>query len=1311
MKTTRTIQAHEQLKFFIFLCLFFLTGFLKLYGQCSLSAYPNSLSFAAIGETKSLTIYNGSDCPFRAGAPAFLEINISGNTLSVKLLDDYTGLPGATTNVEILLLHQSTGSVLLNIPVQITLAPPPLSGGTIQCSITNVAPGTSPGTISNASSPSGGTGNYTYQWQQSTNDGSSWTNIAGAATPSFTCPPLTFTTSFRRAVTSGTETVYSNVITIVVESVLPPASPSSNQNYILSKTMLDHTGTASFDQIDYFDGLGRPTETVLYKSSPGQKDIVTLQEYDAAGRPSSSYIPVPVSTATGEYVVPSTVKTTSGSFYGDAYAYDKTVYELSPLNRITDEYGPGAAWHTAGKSVKTGWLTNTSSGEFSCALYAVASGTSLKRNGLYSRGELFVTKTTDEDGHISYTFTDKLGQVVLERVMNGSAMNDTYYVYDDFGNLRYVLPPAASDALTATTTWADSHTVLVNHAYLYKYDHRNRCTRKVLPGCDSTSMRYDRADRLVFSQDGNRRAKGEWSFFFYDVFGRQTVSGIWKSASLPALDSLVVKTGYSGSGSLAGHTVNLTLPQMELMTVNYYDDHAFISGVSQLNYVTPPEGYGSRFSSAKGLLTGTRTYRLGDPSRYTVSAFYHDHRGRIVQTRSSNSLGGFDDEYFGYTFTGKVMQHQLVHSAPGKTTQTEVYAYDYGTPATNPTERLLAVTHKLNGSAAITLAQYTYDEVGRIGTKKLATETSSYSYNVRSWLTGIAGTRFNQTLAYNAAVNGITPTKELYNGNIGAMKWKAGDESTERGYKFTYDGLDRLTAATYGEGASLTSNLNRFNEVVTEYDKAGNIVSLQRQGKLDSGYGMMDSLAYTYTGNRLTRVTDAVTAPITYSNAFHFVDRANVANEYTYDLNGNATKDLNRNITSITYNALNLPGVITFANGNTITYGYDATGSKLSVAYTAGGTTTKTEYAGNKVYKNGTLSMILTEEGYITLSGSTPSYHYYLKDHQGNNRVVLNQSGTVEQVNHYYPFGGLFGEGIQTSNQPYKYNGKELDRELGLDMYDYGARHYDASLGKWLIPDPLVEKYYSISPYVYVANNPVNLIDPTGMSYDWVQDKENRIKWDQNATPDTEGYLGKTVYATNENGEFRYGDQYGNWHDSAPLGEVSAGGFQSSGRGPVISGMRNAAKGYDPGWIAGFNQFVDVGLTAINLTLTATTLAADAGSLGSGVRRALNTVDDAAKGSAQLWTSTSKMSSVKNAFGHWKKHGAEFPEFLNTKQYVEGAKDFMHNSPGGTLMKTRANGDILKYHPGTNTFGVMDATGVPRTMFRPTDGMKYWLGQ
>ncbi|WP_298646920.1 RHS repeat-associated core domain-containing protein [uncultured Proteiniphilum sp.] len=192
------------------------------------------------------------------------------------------------------------------------------------------------------------------------------------------------------------------------------------------------------------------------------------------------------------------------------------------------------------------------------------------------------------------------------------------------------------------------------------------------------------------------------------------------------------------------------------------------------------------------------------------------------------------------------------------------------------------------------------------------------------------------------------------------------------------------------------------------------------------------------------------------------MDRANVANEYTYDTNGNLTKDLNKNITLITYNELNLPKVITYANGNTITYVYDGSGSKLSVVYyiNSDGITTKMDYVGNKVYRNGVIGMILTEEGYATLSGTTPTYYYYLKDHQGNNRVVINQGGTIQQLNHYYAFGGLFGEGVQTSNQPYKYNGKELDRFQGLDMYDYGARHYDAALGRWFTVDPLAEKYY-----------------------------------------------------------------------------------------------------------------------------------------------------------------------------------------------------------------------------------------------------------
>lgn len=99
----------------------------------------------------------------------------------------------------------------------------------------------------------------------------------------------------------------------------------------------------------------------------------------------------------------------------------------------------------------------------------------------------------------------------------------------------------------------------------------------------------------------------------------------------------------------------------------------------------------------------------------------------------------------------------------------------------------------------------------------------------------------------------------------------------------------------------------------------------------------------------------------------------------------------------------------------------------------------------------------------------------------GNNRVVLDEDGEVEQVNHYYPFGGLMGESVNlASSQRYKYNGKELDRTHGLDWYDYGARMYDPALARWMVPDPLAEKYYNVSPYAYCHDNPINAIDPDG---------------------------------------------------------------------------------------------------------------------------------------------------------------------------------------------------------------------------------------
>ena len=143
------------------------------------------------------------------------------------------------------------------------------------------------------------------------------------------------------------------------------------------------------------------------------------------------------------------------------------------------------------------------------------------------------------------------------------------------------------------------------------------------------------------------------------------------------------------------------------------------------------------------------------------------------------------------------------------------------------------------------------------------------------------------------------------------------------------------------------------------------------------------------------------------------------------------------------------------------------------------GETHVTYYCGNVIY-DGNVTRILTDEGYVTFNGTTPIYHYYLKNHLGNNRVVLGQNGAVEQVNHYYPFGGLMGESTGGSTQPYKNNGKELDRANGLDWCDYGARWYDPTVPIFMTVDHHCEKYYNISPYVYCGDNPINAIDPDG---------------------------------------------------------------------------------------------------------------------------------------------------------------------------------------------------------------------------------------
>ena len=807
---------------------------------------------------------------------------------------------------------------------------------------------------------------------------------------------------------------------------LTTAAQDASHNYVRTRSMLDEMGGKYLDKVEYFDGLGRPFQTVLKKVTASNSNLVTLQEYDVAGRAVNSWLPI-VSSA--EYVAPAAFKSSAPSNYGnDSRPYGQPVYEASPLNRTVKEYGPGAAWH-GGHSVNTDYLANsTANAQLNCINYGVSSAGALTSNGSYASGQLSVVKTTDEDLNVSYTFTDKMGHVVLSRQMKGSETHDTYYVYDDKSNLCFVLQPMYQSLAN-----------LDLYAFQYKYDGRNRCIWKKLPGAGYMEMVYDNADRLVFSQDGNQRAltSGNWTYYKYDGLNRLTEQGVC-----------------TNKVTTSGTTVHIR---------NYYDNYAFRAQAGFNNSNFPDDASGN----GKGALTASVATVLGSSNKI-YTAHYYDIKGRVVKTVQSNPLGGYDVAATVYTFTNKPATVTHTHTASGKTTRTEVYTYSY-----NHADRLLKVEHTLGGTK-ITLADYAYDNLGRLQSKSLhgsATNKLTYAYNVRGWLTGISGTKFTQNLYYNTG-NGTA----RYNGSISSMTWKAGNESTVRGYKFTYDGLDRLLNATYGETAGINANTDRFSENVTAYDKNGNIKTLQRYGQTAaSGYGLIDNLTFTLAGNLLNRVDDAAAASA-YGGGFEFKDGVKQANEYTYDSNGNLTKDLNKGISTITYNVLNLPNMVTFSDGSTIAYTYGADGTKLKTVHKTGSTTTTTDYCGNVVYENGVQKLLLTDEGYVTLSDG--KYHYYLKDHQGNNRVVINQSGTVEETNHYYPFGGVFASSGNV--QPYKYNGKELDAKKGLNWYDYGARHYDAALGRFTTVDPSAENYYSTSPFTYCLNNPLNYIDPLG---------------------------------------------------------------------------------------------------------------------------------------------------------------------------------------------------------------------------------------
>ncbi|WP_445455986.1 DUF6443 domain-containing protein [Flavobacterium sp. HNIBRBA15423] len=972
-------------------------------------------------------------------------------------------------------------------------------------------------------------------------------------------------------------------------------------------------------QITYFDGLGRPIQQVAHKQSNSGKDIVTHIEYDAFGRQTKEYLPYVNQTPSLDYTNPATVVTDLSTFYstyngGTTHPYSEKELEASPLNRVFKQAAPGDAWAMgSGKEIKFDYQFNETSDAVKL-FTATASWDGNANNkiynsvindlGTYAETQLYKTITKDENwtsgvNNTTEEFKDKEGQVVLKRTYNNGDKHDTYYVYDQFGNLTYVLPPAAEGIGTQTT--------LDNLGYQYKYDYRSRLVEKKLPGKQWEFIIYDKLDRPVATGPAFSPYGGSdigWMITEYDVFGRVTQTG-WKQMTVSATSRT------TNQNSVTSGSNPFVLSANDILTKNYYDDYSF-PNAPQVPTQIEGQNTVSTANKLRGLPTGswTKVLDINNPNASELSYTIYDERYRPVRTYTSNHLGGYTQVDSKLDWAGKTEYTITTHKYDTNGSVITVRdTFEY-----TDQDRLSLHKQQIGSGSEQLIAKNTYDELGQLISKNVGgqdatgasgLQTVDYNYNIRGWLKNIndvnnIGTDlFSFKINYNdfESLGDFDDSAiPLYNGNISSTYWKTSSDNILRKYNYSYDVLNRLLEANYLKPTSASTPDNYMEKL--SYDKNGNILSLQRNGDRDTDGAQMvnliDNLEYTYDTNNknlLIKVDDASNSPQGFKNG------SNTGNDYEYDANGNMTLDNNKGITKITYNHLNLPTEITFGTSAKILYLYNATGQKISKAIVdfVGGNSATTHYmSGGFQYKDNYLQFFPHAEGYVSVvdSHGVNNYNYVFNytDHLGNIRLSYGvdpstQTIKIMEENHYYAFGLkhtnynsdqlLYQKGTNETItlkggtptiQPtykYRYNSKEFQDELGLNVYDYDNRVYDQAVGRFWQIDPKTENGRRWSPYNYCFNNPVYFLDPDGMWPDpaWLK---NYVKGAWSATINLAAGLATSTYNNASNGVTATKSVYNAYKNDGVKGAVKEYANQvytTSGAKSAVATVKKASTG------------------------------------------------------------------------------------------------------------------------------------------------------
>jgi RHS repeat-associated protein len=654
----------------------------------------------------------------------------------------------------------------------------------------------------------------------------------------------------RRKATCGNETLYTNILYI---TMAPYVSPNTeNQHYIRVNDIVI-PGVHTWAQADglptgsklqtttYFDNFGRPMQQVVkqgsfkgttedYNALSNYQDLVSITDYDGLGRTAKGYLPYATATTLGFYKTNSYTEqqTFNNTLYnepiGSQANFSTTTYDGSPLNRVTGVKSAGAAYQVAANNgITSDYDFNNFDEEVHIWNIDYATGSVPVDGGIYDNNTLIKSITKDANSKLVYEYKDLQGKVILKKVqekddasfdINGySGWLSTYYVYDDFGRLRYTITPKAVVALINITNWNVKPEIVKGLCFYQEYDKRGRVIIKHAADGGEVWMVYDTRDRLVLTQDENQRNRfpkpNQWSFSLYDEHDRSVATGLindtrdragmqtmadnagmnWQATRgvsiftgdwevVKAFMPIAGKEGPNDGGNYFCGTCTATFTN----AVTYYDRYK--TNITQLfvqqtngNFAPTNNQYVEPFINTKrvnGMAVGSKIRVLDDKydnliekdDKFLTSTIYFDERARPIQSLSENIKGGVDIASMQYDYAGKILSTNSLHKMPGNDFDNFVTInkneYDI-------LQRVVKLSKRYfkNGAAQNSsntdykkLEEFKYDELGRVKTKKIGTnpanvndpiEIQDYSYNILGAFTGV-----NKDYALAGADNGGT---------------------------------------------------------------------------------------------------------------------------------------------------------------------------------------------------------------------------------------------------------------------------------------------------------------------------------------------------------------------------------------------------------------------------------------------------------------------------------------------------------------------------------------------------------------------------